>query len=325
MSKSPAGTTVAAIDCGTNSIRLLVLRQTGGKVEELCREMEIVRLGEGVDKTRRLSETSISRTVAAAKKYAQICVKHGVSKLRFVATSASRDAENSADFVDAIKQTMGVVPEVISGEAEASYSFLGAVSSLTELTFPTLVVDIGGGSTEFVVGSLEEKGRLTISSAFSADMGSVRLTERFAGFRAEPGSLLHEEALQEATKWVDKYLDRVAKTVNLQEVTSFVAVAGTATTVTAKALDLDAYEPSRIHNARLSFAAHQAACDFMINTPVAEKAALAYMPPGRADVIGAGALIWSRILRRVGQVNPQVTQVVTSEQDILDGVTRSLL
>lgn len=317
--------TVAAIDCGTNSIRLLILRSENGLVRELLRDMVIVRLGEGVDRTRRLSPAAISRTVAVAKKYAHICVEHQVTKLRFVATSASRDAENSADFVRAIKNAIGVEPEVISGDAEARFSFLGAVGSLTDIGFPALVVDIGGGSTEFVVGALDARGEVHIKAAYSADMGSVRLSEKFPGFTAETDTLQYREAVETAAVWVGEYLDKVSRYVSFHQLRSLIGVAGTVTTITAKALDLIKYEPVKIHNARLSFARQQQAADYMVSAPVKQKQALAYMPVGRADVIAAGSVIWLEIMRRMQELNPALTQVITSEQDILDGVALSLL
>ncbi|MDO5060890.1 MAG: Ppx/GppA phosphatase family protein [Actinomycetaceae bacterium] len=317
--------TVAAIDCGTNSIRLLILRRENGIIRELLRDMVIVRLGEGVDETRRLSPVAIARTVAAAKQYAQVCVEHQVTKLRFVATSASRDAQNSADFTTAIRDAIGVEPEVISGDAEARFSFLGAVGSLSEVAFPALVVDIGGGSTEFVVGALDARREVQIQAAYSADMGSVRLTEKFPGFTAETDTFEYREAVETAAAWVGEYLDEVSQHVSFNQLQSLIGVAGTVTTVTAKALDLTEYEPAKIHNARLSFARQQQAVDYMVSAPVQQKQALAYMPAGRADVIAAGSVIWAEIMRRVQEANPALTQVITSEQDILDGVALSLL
>lgn len=335
--KTAGAQTVAAIDCGTNSIRLLILRRAGGQLQELVRDMEIVRLGEGVDKTRRISEAALRRTVAAAQKYVQICLAHGVTQLRFVATSASRDAHNSGEFVAAIKAAIGVEPEVISGQAEARFSFLGAVGSLIGVAYPALVVDIGGGSTEFVVGSVDAAGSVQIQAAYSADMGSVRLTEKFPGFTAATQgdaatqgnaamqSAPYQAAVAQAACWVDEYLDEVAAHIDFAGIASFIGVAGTVTTVTAKALELTAYQPEKIHNAQLSFERQQAAATYMVDAPVAEKAALPYMPPGRADVIAAGSVIWQQIMRRVQAENPQLRGVVTSEQDILDGVALSLL
>ncbi|EEH64142.1 Ppx/GppA phosphatase family protein [Gleimia coleocanis DSM 15436] len=314
--------TVAAVDCGTNSIRLLVLRRDNGVVQELCREMRIVRLGQGVEQSKLLAPEAIARTVEAAIEYAQVCVGFGVQRLRFVATSATRDALNRAEFISAIESVIGVVPEVLSGEVEAKYSFTGAVTALSDLAWPALVVDIGGGSTEFVLGDSTASGQVQVVSAFSADMGSVRLTEKFSGLADELQVRLEA---QRAARWVDKYLDSVSSRVDFRQVRSLVGVAGTVTTVTAKALGLKKYQPERIHGARLSYATQVAACEFMINAGLAEKAALPYMPVGRADVIAAGAIIWERVMARVHLEAPAVSVVSVSEKDILDGVALGLL
>lgn len=307
---------MAAIDCGTNSIRLLVLRSAGGQVSELYRDMRIVRLGQGVDKTKRISDAALARTLKAATEYASICASYGVLALRFVATSASRDASNAGEFQALIERTLGVRPEVISGEEEAALSFSGAVASLPAVSYPALVIDIGGGSTEFVVGSAT--GKL---QAYSADMGSVRLTEKFPILGQSPS--LGEQ--KQAREWVRAYLDRVCDAVPLTGLASVIGVAGTVTTVSAYALGLSAYAPELIHGASISLEQQRTACEYMVAAPTAEKAALAYMPEGRADVIAAGALIWDEILRRLAELNPGLSQVLVSEHDILDGVAHRLL
>lgn len=324
--------TVAAIDCGTNSIRLLILRSQGGQVRELYRDMQIVRLGEGVNETKRLSEAALARTLKAATEYERICASYGVSKLRFVATSASRDASNAAEFQVLIEKTLGVRPEVISGAEEAALSFSGAVGALPAVDYPALVVDIGGGSTEFVVGL--GTGGLSIGSnnvaelrdtgglqAYSADMGSVRLTEMFPILAQSPTAAQQVEARE----WVRSYLDKVCAQVPLTEIATVIGVAGTVTTVSAYALGLENYQPTLIHGAAFTVEQQRRACEYMISAPTVEKTQLGYMPTGRADVIAAGALIWDEILKRLTSLNPELRQVLVSENDILDGTAHGLL
>lgn len=329
-------TTVAAIDCGTNSIRLLILRRESGQVRELCREMIIVRLGEGVAETGLLSEAAIKRTVEAAQYYAELCVHYGVQRLDFVATSAARDAENSGVFTEAIEEVLGVQPRVLTGAEEAQFSFAGAVASLLHdseggaegvgrgFSWPALVVDIGGGSTEFVLGAVDSGGQFDVAAVFSANMGSVRLTEMFPGFVSADSSEI-KLAAERAAAWVDSYLDEVAEIVDFTLVRSVIGVAGTVTTVTAKALGLTFYQAERIHGVSVGFSAQLAACRYFVEASLVEKQGLAYMPEGRADVIAAGAVIWERILSRLGKQASGVSEVIVSEHDILDGVAAALL
>jgi exopolyphosphatase / guanosine-5'-triphosphate,3'-diphosphate pyrophosphatase len=312
-------TRVAAIDCGTNSIRLLVadVDPVSGALADLDRRMEVVRLGQGVDRTGRLAPEALDRTLAATRRYAEICTDLGVEHVRFVATSASRDAENRQDFVDGVRSVLGVEPEVVEGTEEATLSFRGATSVLAgRHPGPFLVVDIGGGSTELVLGTTSPVAMISL------DVGCVRLTERH--LHADPPT---EEQIRAAAADVDAALDRAGAVVPLGRTATLVGVAGSVTTVTAHALRLPGYDPARIHGSALPVGAvHTAALDLLHRTK-AERAALPFMHPGRVDVIGAGALVWAQVISRVraevGVAGGQLRQVVTSEHDILDGIALS--
>lgn len=305
-------TRVAAIDCGTNSTRLLVAdADAQGNLTDLYRDMRITRLGQNVDHSGILSEAALARTFAAAKEYHQKIVELGATRIRVVATSATRDARNRSDFIAGMREALGVEPEVISGEEEAALSFQGAISALPGLEIKGgagdyLVVDIGGGSTEFVRGAgLGSRGscqnnssdrscsKSAIVAAISTNMGSVRVTERFG---PEPWE---RDNLQAASAWIDEWLDQADAAVDFSRVGCLVGVAGTVTTIAAYALGCDSYRPDLTHGAQLSETAWQQAIDFMISASVDQKAELGIMPPGRADVIGGGALIWRRILARI--------------------------
>lgn len=305
---------VAGIDCGTNSIRLLVADYKNGRLHDRERLMKIVRLGQGVDETGQFHPEALARTFSATEEYAQICDKHQVESVRFIATSASRDASNREEFFAGIKARLGVEPEVISGHEEASLSFAGAVSGLPEgLPEPIMVVDIGGGSTEFVMGS---NGK--VDAAISTNMGSVRLRERFA----VEGSEIIDEAC--AREMIAGLLSEAGQVVDFSSVGTLVGVAGTVTTVTARSLGLTQYEPEKIDGAEFTPSEIYKATEWLRHAPVADKAAEGYMPAGRADVIGAGALIWEEIVRHLEAIKPQgrpLERVITSEHDILDGVT----
>lgn len=313
--------TVAAIDCGTNSIRLLIGYRERGKWVELMRTMTIVRLGEGVNETGRLSAQALERTVRQAEEYAAICWRFGVKRIRFVATSATRDAANRDEFFSRIQAAVGVLPEVISGKQEAELSFRGATGSLIGVEYPALVVDIGGGSTEFVVGTNSMSG-VEIETSLSLQMGSVRVTEMFPDLNAVGAQ--RAGAVRATSIWVDQKIEEADRACNFSRVRTLIGVAGTVTTITAHALDLSAYDSDQIHASRHSFSTMEHSCAFMIEQSTAAKNALAYMPPGREDVIGGGAIVWRQILRRVRAVSPAVS-IVVSEHDILDGVAHSLL
>ncbi|MFJ4263337.1 exopolyphosphatase [Paenarthrobacter nicotinovorans] len=311
---------VAAIDCGTNSIRLLIADASAsgapGPLIDVVREMRVVRLGQGVDATGELAPEALERTFAAARDYAELINEHGAERVRFAATSATRDARNRDVFVDGIRDLLGVEPEVISGYEEAALSFAGASSALPAMgEKAVLVVDLGGGSTEFVLG--DSAG---VIAARSVDIGCVRLTERH--LRNDPPTAAQIAA---AEADVDAALDLAAETVPLDRATAVVGVAGSITTITAHALGLSEYQPERIHGASLDLATISDACTSLLEMTRAERAALPYMHPGRVDVIGAGALVWRRILARLAEVsNGSIRTAVSSEHDILDGIALSI-
>ena len=311
---------VAAVDCGTNSIRLLIADITrdddgGTRLTDVVRLMRVNRLGQGVDATGRLAPEALERTFAAAEEYAALIREHGAVRVRFVATSASRDAENRQEFVDGIRARLGVEPEVISGDEEAALSFAGATSVLAGGNgAKTLVVDLGGGSTEFVLGTSEG-----VLAAKSTDMGCVRFTERH--LLSDPPT---EAEITVARVEVLDIIAQVLAAVPLAEADRLVGVAGTITTVTAHALGLREYDSEAIHGAELSMEQVDLAAGSLLHMDRAQRAALPYMHPGRVDVIGAGALIWQTIVDRVAELTDgRVSSALTSEHDILDGIALS--
>jgi len=306
---------VAAVDCGTNSLRLLVadVDAATGSLVDVERTMEVVRLGEGVDRTGALSPAALERTLAATRRCAARIADLGAHRVRFVATSASRDASNASLLVDGVREALGVEPEVVTGEEEARLSFRGATGDLRgRHPAPRLVVDLGGGSTELVLGEED------VEAAWSTDVGCVRLTERHLS--ADPPA---PGAVEAARRDVRAALDEAARAVPLARAATLVGVAGTVTTVTAHVLGLPAYLPERIHGAVLGVPQVLAACDDLLAMGRPERAALPFMHPGRVDVIGAGALVWREVVERVARESG-VEQVVTSEHDILDGIALSL-
>lgn len=308
-------TRVAAVDCGTNSIRLLVadVDPAAGSLVDLDRRMEIVRLGQGVDRTGRIAPEALARTLDAVRRYADVARGLGAQRVRFVATSASRDAENSAEFVDGVRGVLGVEPEVVAGDEEAALSYTGATAELHgDHEAPFLVVDLGGGSTELVLGDG------SVEAARSVDVGCVRMTERHLA--GDPPTRAQVDA---ATADVEAALDLAAATVPLARARTLVGLAGSVTTVTAHALGLDAYRPERIHRSVLPVADVVAACNDLLWMPRDERAALPFMHPGRVDVIGAGALVWRLVVERVA-AEAGLAEVVTSEHDILDGIAFSV-
>lgn len=299
---------VAAIDCGTNSIRLLIADITGGNFKEVLRTMEIVRLGQGVDQNKSFHPDAIARTLSAVEKFAQLIASKGVEKIRFCATSATRDASNRELFTNGVKKILGVEVEVIPGEQEATLSFIGATKELSQSDGPFLVVDIGGGSTEFVFGS--EK----VEFAKSVNIGCVRMSERHLNL--QPPTMAQ---IAEAITDIDLAITQAAKVVPISQAKSLVAVAGTATTVAAAALKLAEYDRYLIHLSRISApSVHQVAAMFQ-SMNKDQIAALGYMHPGRVDVITAGALVLSRIMAATG-----ASEFIASESDILDGIAWSL-
>lgn len=312
-------TRVAAIDCGTNSIRLLIADVAAdGTLADVDRDMVVVRLGQGVDKTGEFAADALERTFAATDDYASRCRAAGVDAIRFVATSATRDARNRDAFLDGVTARLGVTPEVISGDEEARLSFAGAVSAVAGgHDAPFLVVDLGGGSTELVLGSTEPQ------AAHSMDVGCVRMTERHLA--GDPPTV---EQIAAATADIHAAIDRAAAEVPLGEARTLVGLAGSITTVTAHALGLDHYDPRAINGSVLELDVAIASCTSLLAATYAQRAALPFMHPGRIDVIGAGALVWRTVMERVRdavrEAGGELTSTVTSEHDILDGIALSL-
>jgi len=299
---------VAAIDCGTNSIRLLIADIDGNNFREVVRDMEIVRLGQGVDETGQFHPDAITRTLAAVDKFATEIAKRGVEKIRFCATSATRDATNRHLFVDGVRERLGIELEVITGDEEAALSFAGAIKDLDPSNGPFLVVDIGGGSTEFVFGTS------TVEAARSVNIGCVRMTERH--FASDPATT---QQIESARTDIQAAIAQAAAVVPITTAKTLVAVAGTATTVAAAALVLPEYDRYAIHLSRISAQqTHDAAAMFATSTRE-QRLALGYMHPGRVDVIAAGSLVLSEIMKATG-----ASEFVASESDILDGMAFSL-
>lgn len=308
---------VAGIDCGTNSMRLLVAeRGSDGTLQDIVRRMEIVRLGEGVDATGRLSPAALERAFATARSYAAQCQELGVAATRFVATSATRDASNATEFTTGIEAIMGIKPEVISGQQEAALSFAGAVTAAPDAPGPYVVVDIGGGSTEMVLGTSSPV------AAYSMNIGCVRMAERW--LQDDPPT---QGQIAGAARDIAAALDEALAHVPVGRARTLIGVAGTATSVAAQVLDLDAYDPDRIHASCLPVDAVLAACGQLLTMTRAKRSRLAFMHPGRVDVIGSGALVWSSVISAVraemGRAGNTLRTIITSEHDILDGITAS--
>jgi len=300
---------VAAIDCGTNSIRLLIADITGDNFKEVLRTMEIVRLGQGVDQNKAFHPDAIDRTLKAVELFRDQIASKGVEKIRFCATSATRDASNRNLFIDGVRDILGIEVEVIPGEEEAELSFIGATKELRQSDAPFLVVDIGGGSTEFVFGS--EK----VDFAKSVNIGCVRMSERH--LNTQPPSMAQ---IAQAIVDIDIAITQAAAVVPITTAKTLVAVAGTATTVAAAALELTDYDRHLIHLSRISSdKVHRVAASFQ-SMNKDQIASLGFMHPGRVDVITAGSLVLSRIMAATG-----ATEFVASESDILDGMAWSLI
>ncbi|HEX4976738.1 MAG TPA: Ppx/GppA phosphatase family protein [Nocardioides sp.] len=307
-------TRVAAVDCGTNTIKLLVadLDPATGEERERVREMRMVRLGQDVDRTGRLAEEALARTFAAVEEYAALVAAHDVEAIRFCATSAARDADNAAEFAEGVRARMGVDPEVVTGDEEARLSYVGATRSLLggDHPQPFLVVDIGGGSTELILGSGTE-----VEAGRSLDIGSVRMTERH--LVGDPPTHAQVAA---ASAEVDQALDELAAHgVDPARGRTVVGVAGTITTVAAAVLDLPQWDYDAIHHADLAREDVHATTARLLGMTYEERRALPYMHPGRADVIGAGALILDRVLARTSS-----DRLLVSQTDILDGIAWSV-
>ena len=303
---------VAGIDCGTNSIRLLIADVTENEsgapaLTDVLRTMRIVRLGQGVDATGAFAPEALERTFAASREYKALCDEHNVEAMRFVATSAARDVSNRDLFISKITEILGVQTEIISGDEEALLSFTGAASVRRSEHERVLVIDLGGGSTEFVVGDANG-----LIAAKSLDMGCVRVTERF-----------HLDGLRSPAsyKFIDQTLVSLEDAVDVSAIDAVIMVAGTFTTLTAQALGLKEYESQKIHGAQLSFAQMRQATASMLSYSREERLALGFMHPGRVDVIQAGAVIVERILNYLEQANQgRSIALIASEHDILDGI-----
>jgi exopolyphosphatase/guanosine-5'-triphosphate,3'-diphosphate pyrophosphatase len=324
---------VAAVDCGTNSLRLLVADIDLGRAEvtDVARRMEIVRLGQGVDKSGHLAPDALDRTIGVLRDYADIIAACSARAVRMVATSATRDASNAAEFTRRVKEVLGIAPEVLTGAEEAALSFTGATAELAATCDggPFLVADIGGGSTEFVLGSALPRGddppqtppALGVASrppkppwAASVNIGCVRMTERH--LHDDPPT---DRQIATATADIDAALGVAANAVPVRQARTLIGLAGSVTTVAAIAMGLPAYDAARIHHARVSAAdVHEVTRSLLAQTRAA-RAAIGVMHPGRVDVIGGGALILDRIMQRFG-----FGEVLVSEHDILDGIAWSL-
>ena len=313
-------TRFAAVDCGTNSLRLLIAEEHNGKVKDIIRLMEIVRLGQGVDATGVLDPAAIERTRIVLHKYVQLMKQERVKDVRMVATSATRDANNKDDFFRMTAQLLGTVrpgavAEVISGEEEAKLSFIGAVADLSDEPGPYCVMDLGGGSTEFVVGTADG----TLLGTHSAQMGCVRLTERV--MRSDPPTATEVEI---ATEQVAEILQQLPTLVPITQAKTFVGCAGTFTTIAALALGLEEYDPKAIHDCRLRFDALRVLTKYLITITAAERRANPVVHPGRADVIAGGAVVVNGILDMI-ETHAGVNDMVISEKDILDGIIAELI
>ncbi|WP_159625080.1 Ppx/GppA phosphatase family protein [Actinomyces sp. zg296] len=316
-----APTRVAAIDCGTNTIRLLIADAhpdggpTGWHLERVQRRSTIVRLGQGVDRTGRLDEGALERALDVVTDYAERIRATGARSTRFVATSATRDASNRDVFVNGVRQRLGIEPEVVSGQEEARLSFAGSLLGARGGA-RRLVVDLGGGSTELVLGARAPE------AAISLDTGSVRVTERYLA----DGVTSAAEAAARAH--VRDLLDRAEEVMDLGATEELVGLAGTITTITAHALSLADFEPDSIHGSRLPLGTVLASCEAILRSTAAERESWDYLRPGRRDVIAAGALVWSEVIGRVaertGEAGRPLESAVTSLTDILDGIALSL-
>lgn len=306
-------TRYAAIDCGTNAIRLLVADVINDRLTQVQRRMLTVRLGEGIDATGEFAPAALERTFAAVEEYAGEIERFGVRATRMVATSASRDARNAEVFVAGVRDRLGIEPEVVAGTEEAELSFIGAVRGLSAalLESPVLISDIGGGSTEFVVGDPRTG---MISSKCSVDVGCVRMTERH----------LHDDPptagqVAESVATIDRTLDGAFAQVDVSQVQTFVGLAGSVTTVAALAHGLATYDSDAIHGSLTSSAQVEAVTDRLLGMTRAERAAEPVMHPGRVDVIAGGALVLRQIMRRL-----PIDFVIASETDLLDGIVYRL-
>jgi exopolyphosphatase/guanosine-5'-triphosphate,3'-diphosphate pyrophosphatase len=309
---------VAAIDCGTNSIRLLIADLTAREdgthwLRDVHREMRVVRLGQGVDATGRLAPEALARTRAALADYAALAARKGVQQARMVATSATRDASNRDEFFAMTEQILGAPAEVISGEEEARLSFTGAVGDLDPADGPFLVADVGGGSTELVLGTWDG-AKAEVTAARSVDIGCVRLTERTL-----PSDPPTDSEISTAVELATELLRPAFAAVPTDQARTFIGVAGTVTTLSALIQELPEYDSERIHLSRLPAAAIRETTARLLGMTHDQRAAEPVMHPGRVDVIGGGAIVVRTLLELSG-----ADELVASEHDILDGIALSL-
>jgi exopolyphosphatase / guanosine-5'-triphosphate,3'-diphosphate pyrophosphatase len=308
---------VAAIDCGTNSIRLLIADVAGRRLHELHRELRIVRLGQGVDATGQFAPAAIARTRAALTDYTRLLARFDVPKVRMVATSATRDAANRQEFFAMTAEVLaaavpGATAEVITGEQEAALSFRGAIAELDCAQAPFLVVDLGGGSTELVLGSTH------VDASFSADIGCVRLTERC--LHSDPPTSREVAAARHVVR---ERLGEALRAVPVDRAHAWVGVAGTMTTLSALAQKMTTYDPQAIHLSRVGFTELLDVCDELIGMTQAQRAVLGPMHEGRVDVIAGGAIVVEE-LADVLQQRAGIDELIVSEHDILDGIALSI-
>ena len=308
---------VAAVDCGTNSIRLLIADVDNEGLRDVHREMRIVRLGQGVDATGQFAPDALARTRAALTDYAELMRIHDVAKVRMVATSAARDAANREVFFAMTAEVLGAVmpgavAEVITGTEEAALSFRGAVDELDSGSAPFVVVDLGGGSTEVVLGDRD------VQASFSADIGCVRLTERC--LHSDPPTAVEVAAAREVIR---EALGEAMRAVPVEQARTWVGVAGTMTTVSALAQKMTTYDAKAIHLSRVRFGDLLDVCDGLIAMTRAQRAALGPMHEGRVDVIGGGAIIVEELAYVLGE-RAGIDELVVSEHDILDGIALSI-
>lgn len=316
--------TVAGIDCGTNSIRLKIASVDADGVHEIVpRMLRVIRLGQDVDKTHRFAPEALDRAYAAAREFAGVLAQHPVDGIRFVATSATRDAANRQEFEDAMQRILGVVPEVIPGTEEAALSFLGATGVVrrTDLKPPYLVVDLGGGSTELVLGGDGvELLATSVKAGYSMNIGSVRMTERH--LRDDPPT---QEQIDAAIADIDAHIEEAAETVDLGATRTIIGVSGTVTTMTALAMGLKVYDHAKVDGRRIAFDQAYEVDDRFLRMSRAERSTYKTIHPGRVDVVGGGALVWNRVLANVGAATAArggepLDSFIASEHGLLDGI-----
>jgi exopolyphosphatase/guanosine-5'-triphosphate,3'-diphosphate pyrophosphatase len=308
---------VGAVDCGTNSIRLLIAETVDGRLRDVHREMRIVRLGQGVDATGEFAPEALARTRAALSDYADLMRRHDVTRVRMVATSAARDVANRDEFFTMTADVLGAVvagsvAEVITGAEEAALSFHGSVGELDAAAAPFVVVDLGGGSTEVVLGDRD------VAASYSADIGCVRLTERC--LHSDPPTAAEIAAAREVVR---EGLSAAFRAVPIDRARTWVGVAGTMTTLSALAQKMPTYDSDAIHLSRVGFDELLPVCDGLIAMTRAERAALGPMHEGRVDVIGGGAIIVEELAAAIGR-RAGISELIVSEHDILDGIALSM-